>query len=178
MLKHTPIYILCEFCDIIEIYGRVPRCKSNEQMLAELDALRCRGWRGTVFIVDDNFIGNKRNVKQRLPAFAQWQERNHFPFTFLTEASLNVSEDDGLLEGMRRAGFRRVFIRIETPVEESLREACKPQNLRGDLLDAVRKIQRYGREVMGEFIVGFDNDPEDVFKRQIDFIQRRWRKSL
>lgn len=161
----------CEFCDIIEIYGRVPRCKSSEQMLAELDALRRCGWRGTVFIVDDNFIGNKRNVKQLLPALAEWQERNHFPFTFLTEASLNLAEEDELLDGMRRAGFRRVFIGIETPVEESLREARKPQNLRGDLLDAVRKIQSYGMEVMGGFIVGFDHDPEDIFRRQIEFIK-------
>lgn len=129
------------------------------------------GWHGTVFIVDDNFIGNKRNVKQLLPGLAEWHERNHFPFTFLTEASLNLAEEDELLDGMRRAGFRRVFIRIETPVEESLREARKPQNLRGDLLDAVRKIQSFGMEVMGGFIVGFDNEPEDIFRRQIEFIK-------
>ena len=160
----------CEFCDIIEIYGRVPRCKSNEQVLAELDALRRCGWRGTVFIVDDNFIGNKRNVKQLLPSLAEWQERNRFPFTFLTEASVNLADDDDLLDGMRRAGFCRVFLGIETPVEESLREARKTQNLRGDLLDAVRKIQSYGMEVMGGFIVGFDNDPGDIFEQQIKFI--------
>lgn len=161
----------CEFCDIIEIYGRIPRTKSVEQILAELDALRYVGWRGTVFIVDDNFIGNKRNVKRLLPELAEWQERHGRPFSFLTEASVNLAEDDELLEGMRRAGFRRVFLGIETPVEESLKEARKTQNIRGDLLDSVRKIQSYGLEVMGGFIVGFDSDPEDIFERQINFIR-------
>lgn len=161
----------CEFCDIIEIYGRTPRTKSNEQMLAELDALKGVGWRGMVFIVDDNFIGNKRNVKRLLPDLARWQERHGHPFSFLTEASVNLADDDELLDGMRRAGFRRVFLGIETPVVASLKEAQKTQNTRGNLLDAVRKIQSYGMEVMGGFIVGFDTDPEDIFERQFDFIQ-------
>ncbi len=161
----------CEFCDIIEIYGRTPRTKSNEQILAELDALKSVGWRGTVFIVDDNFIGNKRSVKRLLPALCEWQEKNNRPFYFLTEASVNLAEDDELLDGMRRAGFRRVFLGIETPVEESLKEANKRQNTRGDLLDSIKKIQSYGLEVMGGFIVGFDNDPEDIFERQIEFIR-------
>jgi radical SAM superfamily enzyme YgiQ (UPF0313 family) len=161
----------CEFCDIIEIYGRVPRTKSNEQMLAELDALLRIGWRGMVFIVDDNFIGNKRNVKRLLPVLADWSERHGRPFSFITEASVNLAEDEELLEGMRRAGFRRVFLGIETPVEASLKEAQKGQNMRGDLLDSVRKIQSYGMEVMAGFIVGFDNDPEDIFERQIEFIR-------
>jgi radical SAM superfamily enzyme YgiQ (UPF0313 family) len=161
----------CEFCDIIEIYGRVPRTKSNEQMITEFDALRAVGWRGTVFIVDDNFIGNKKNVKKLLPALAEWQERHNHPFDLLTEASLNLAEDDDLLEAMRRAGFRRVFLGIETPVEESLREAQKKQNTRGNMVDSVKKIQSYGMEVMGGFIVGFDNDPEDIFERQINFIR-------
>jgi radical SAM superfamily enzyme YgiQ (UPF0313 family) len=161
----------CEFCDIIEIYGRVPRTKSNEQMLSELDALRGAGWRGTVFIVDDNFIGNKRNVKRLLPALSEWQERHGRPFGFITEASINLAEDDELLDGMRRAGFRRVFIGIETPVEETLKEALKAQNTRRDLLDSVRRIQDYGLEVMAGFIVGFDSDPEDIFERQINFIR-------
>src|SRR5215475_2684018 len=137
----------CEFCDIIEIYGRVPRTKSNEQMLAELDALFRLGWRGMVFIVDDNFIGNKRNVKRLLPVLADWSERHGRPFSFITEASVNLAEDDELLDGMRRAHFRRVF------------------------LGSVRKIQSYGMEVMAGFIVGFDNDPEDIFERQIEFIR-------
>src|SRR2546421_724718 len=161
----------CEFCDIIEIYGRVPRTKSNQQMLSELDALRATGWRGTVFIVDDNFIGNKRNVKRLLPDLAAWQERNGRPFEFLTEASVNLADDDALLELMRRANFRRVFLGIETPVVESLKEAQKGQNTRRDLLESVRKIQGYGLEVMAGFIVGFDHDPEDIFQRPIDFIR-------
>ena len=161
----------CEFCDIIEIYGRVPRTKTNEQMIAELDALRELGWRGLVFIVDDNFIGNKRNVKKLLPALIEWSEREGKPFSFITEASVNLAEDDQLLEMMRRANFRRVFLGIETPVEESLKEARKGQNTRRDLLDSVRKIQSYGMEVMAGFIVGFDSDPEDIFDRQIRFIR-------
>jgi radical SAM superfamily enzyme YgiQ (UPF0313 family) len=161
----------CEFCDIIEIYGRVPRTKSNEQMLAELDALFSLGWRGTVFIVDDNFIGNKRNVKRLLPVLADWSERHGRPFSFITEASVNLAEDDELLDGMRRAHFRRVFLGIETPVEASLKEAQKGQNMRRNLLDSVRKIQSYGMEVMAGFIVGFDNDPDDIFERQIEFIR-------
>ncbi len=161
----------CEFCDIIEIYGRVPRTKSNEQMLAELDALRSIGWRGTLFIVDDNFIGNKKSVKRLLPVLAEWQEKHGHPFEFLTEASINLAEDDELLGGMQRAGFRRVFLGIETPVEESLKEAQKTQNTRMNMLDSVKKIQSYGMEVMGGFIVGFDTDPEDIFERQINFIR-------
>src|SRR5437867_1697367 len=161
----------CEFCDIIEIYGRVPRTKSNQQMLAEFDALRDLGWRGTVFIVDDNFIGNKKNVRKLLPELTEWQKRNGFPFSLLTESSLNLADDEPLLADMRDAGFRRVFLGIETPVEESLKEAQKSQN-RGNLLDSVKKIQSYGMEVMAGFIVGFDNDPADIFQRQIDFIRK------
>src|SRR5260221_8543146 len=160
----------CEFCDIIEIYGRVPRTKSNHQMLAEMDALRDLGWRGTVFIVDDNFIGNEKSVQQLMPELEEWQEREGFPFSVLTEASVNLADDDDLLNVMQRAGFRRVFLGIETPVEESLKEAQKSQN-RGNLLDSVKKIQSYGMEVMGGFIVGFDNDPDDIFERQINFIR-------
>jgi radical SAM superfamily enzyme YgiQ (UPF0313 family) len=161
----------CEFCDIIEIYGRAPRTKSNEQLLGELDALKDAGWRGLVFIVDDNFIGNKPNVKRLLPALAEWSERRGHPFSFITEASVNLAEDDELLAGMRRARFRRVFLGIETPVAESLKEAHKGQNLRHDLLDSVRKIQGYGMEVMAGFIVGFDSDPADIFERQLEFIR-------
>ncbi len=162
----------CEFCDIIEIYGRVPRTKSNAQMLSELDALLSAGWRGYVFIVDDNFIGNKKNVKLFMPELIEWSERHGNPFSFITEASVNLAEDNALLEMMSRAGFRRVFLGIETPVEESLKEAQKGQNTRRDLLESVKKIQGYGMEVMAGFIVGFDNDPEDIFERQIDFIHQ------
>jgi radical SAM superfamily enzyme YgiQ (UPF0313 family) len=161
----------CEFCDIIEIYGRVPRTKSNQQMLAEFDTLFNLGWRGTVFIVDDNFIGNKKNVRQLLPELAAWQKAHGYPFSLLTESSVNLADDEPLLNSMRDAGFRCVFLGIETPIEASLKEAQKSQN-RGNLLESVEKIQSYGMEVMAGFIVGFDNDPEDIFQRQIDFIRQ------
>jgi radical SAM superfamily enzyme YgiQ (UPF0313 family) len=161
----------CEFCDIIEIYGRVPRTKSNEQMLAELDALKATGWRGLVFIVDDNFIGNKKNVRLFMPDLIEWSRANDYPFSFITEASVNLAEDDALLQQMEVAGFRRIFLGIETPVEESLKEAQKGQNTRRDLLESVHKIQGYGFEVMAGFIVGFDSDPENIFQLQIDFIR-------
>ena len=140
-------------------------------MLAEFDALKALGWRGTVFIVDDNFIGNKKNVRQLLPELARWQKENGYPFSLITESSVNLADDEPLLDNMRDAGFRRVFLGIETPVEESLKEAQKSQN-RGNLLDSVKKIQSYGMEVMAGFIVGFDNDPADIFQRQIDFIRK------
>lgn len=161
----------CEFCDIIEIYGRRPRTKSPEQITAELDALYGVNWRGSVFVVDDNFIGNKPNVKKLLPVLADWSERHGHPFFFFTEASLNLAEDDELLRMMKRANFIRVFLGIETPVEASLRETKKLQNTRCDLLDSVRKIQSYGMEVMGGFIVGFDNDPPNIFEEQMRFIR-------
>ena len=161
----------CEFCDIIEIYGRIPRTKSNEQMLAELDALKSAGWRGLVFIVDDNFIGNKKNVRLFMPDLIEWSRSNEQPFSFITEASVNLAEDDALLQQMEDAGFRRVFLGIETPVEDSLKEAQEGQNTRRDLLESVHKIQSYGMEVMAGFIVGFDSDPEDIFELQMKFIR-------
>jgi len=161
----------CEFCDIIEIYGRVPRTKTNEQILAELDALNDAGWRGLVFIVDDNFIGNKKNVRLLMPDLIEWSRSKGFPFSFITEASVNLAEDEALLRQMEEAGFRRVFLGIETPVEESLKEAQKGQNTRRNLIDSIRKIQSYGMEVMAGFIVGFDSDPDDIFDRQINFIR-------
>ncbi len=160
----------CEFCDIIEIYGRRPRTKSPTQVLAELDQLYDRRWRGSVFIVDDNFIGNKRKVKELLPAVADWNRRHGRPFNFFTEASLNLADDTELLSMMKDACFTRVFLGIETPVEASLKEAQKMQNTRRSLVESVRRIQSYGLEVMAGFIVGFDNDPEDVFDRQVEFI--------
>ncbi len=161
----------CEFCDIIEIYGRVPRTKSNEQMMAELDAVKATGWRGLVFIVDDNFIGNKKNVRLFMPELIEWSRANGRPFSFITEASVNLAEDDLLLRQMEDAGFRRVFLGIETPVEESLKEAQKGQNTRRDLLESIHKIQSHGIEVMAGFIVGFDNDPDDIFDLQMKFIR-------
>ncbi|MBX3282325.1 MAG: B12-binding domain-containing radical SAM protein [Acidobacteria bacterium] len=161
----------CEFCDIIEIYGRVPHTKSNEQLLAELDAIKEAGWRGMVFIVDDNFIGNKKNVRLLLPALLEWSKKNGFPFKFITEASVNLAEDDALLQLMQDVGFTRVFLGIETPVEESLKLTKKGQNTKRNLLDSIKKIQSYGLEVMGGFIVGFDNDPDDIFDLQMNFIR-------
>ncbi|MBZ5516820.1 MAG: B12-binding domain-containing radical SAM protein [Acidobacteriia bacterium] len=161
----------CEFCDIIEIYGRRPRTKAPEQVLAEFDQLYRYGWRGPVFLVDDNFIGNKKCVKLLLPQIVQWMRDRKFPFSLFTEASLNLAEDPELLRLMREAHFTRVFLGIETPVAESLKETTKFQNLRGDLLESVRRIQAHGIEVMAGFIVGFDNDPPDVFQRQIQFIR-------
>jgi radical SAM superfamily enzyme YgiQ (UPF0313 family) len=161
----------CEFCDIIAIYGRRPRTKAPEQILAELDQLYRLGWRGPVFLVDDNFIGNKKNVKLLLPKLVEWMRDHNFPFALFTEASLNLAEDEELLRLMREAHFTRVFLGIETPVADSLKETMKFQNLRKDLLESVKLIQSYGIEVMAGFIVGFDNDPPDVFDRQIQFIR-------
>src|SRR5216684_449471 len=161
----------CEFCDIIEIYGRKPRTKSPSQVVAELEQLYERKWRGSIFIVDDNFIGNKKKVKELLPVIAEWNIRHRRPFTFFTEASVNLADDPELLELMKRAGFIRVFVGIESPVAASLKEAQKLQNTHRNLLDNVRSMQNFGLEVMAGFIVGFDNDPEDIFDRQVEFIQ-------
>jgi radical SAM superfamily enzyme YgiQ (UPF0313 family) len=161
----------CEFCDIIEIYGRRTRTKSPAQITAELEQLYDRRWRGPVFIADDNFIGNKRKVKELLPVIAEWNTSRRRPFSFYTEASVNLADDPDLLQMMKDAGFDRVFLGIETPVQESLKEAQKVQNTHRSMLDSVRRVQRYGMEVMAGFIVGFDNDPEDIFQQQVDFIQ-------
>ena len=161
----------CEFCDIIEIYGRRPRTKTPDQVCAELDQLHRLGWRGSVFMVDDNFIGNKKHVMLLLPRLVEWMREHKFPFSLYTEASLNLAEDEEMLALMREAHFTRVFLGIETPVAESLKETTKFQNLRKDLLESVKLIQAYGMEVMAGFIVGFDNDPPDVFDRQIAFIR-------
>jgi radical SAM superfamily enzyme YgiQ (UPF0313 family) len=161
----------CEFCDIIEIYGRRPRTKTPEQVCSELDQIYELGWRGRVFLVDDNFIGNKKNVKVLLPRLVEWMRDRHFPFALITEASLNLADDVELLQLMRDAHFSSVFVGIETPVPECLQETTKFQNLRKDLLDSVKLIQSYGIEVMAGFIVGFDHDPPDVFDRQIRFIR-------
>lgn len=162
----------CEFCDIIIMNGRVPRTKSSEQMLVELDALYARGWRGSVFIVDDNFIGNKASVKRLLRAIIAWQRQHRMPFAFFTEASVDLAEDEELMTLMASAGFNKVFLGLETPSEASLRECGKSQNLRRSLEDSVRIIQGHGMAVMGGFIIGFDNDPPDIFQRQVDFVQK------
>jgi len=162
----------CEFCDITFLDGRIPRTKDTSQTLAELTAIYDAGWRGSLFIVDDNFIGNKNKLKNEiLPAIIEWQKRHKNPFTLFTEASINLVDDDELMQLMTTAGFNRVFIGIETPNEASLNECSKNQNTSRDLVAAVKKIHNSGMEVMAGFIVGFDNDPASIFKAQINFIQ-------
>ena len=162
----------CEFCDIIEIYGRRPRTKPTAQVLAEFNQLYAAGWRGSVFVVDDNFIGNKVRVKELLKELAEWQRERRYPFRLITEASLNLSDDRDLLQAMKDAGFASVFLGIETPDESSLAATQKHQNTRRDLLESIALIQQYGIEVMGGFILGFDTDREDIFDRLVDFIQK------
>lgn len=163
----------CEFCDIVVLNGREPRTKGQEQVLAELDSLYRHGWRGGVFIVDDNFIGNKSHVKSAiLPAIVAWSKKHGYPFAFSTEASINLADDEELMHLMVEAGFNTVFIGIETPHEASLAECGKGQNQNRELLSSVRKIQDCGLEVQGGFIVGFDNDPVSIFRSQINFIQK------
>ena len=160
----------CEFCDIITLFGRVPRAKTPEQTLAEFQALLDLGYRGPIFLVDDNFIGNKKAVRLLLEKMIPWMEARSYPFLITTEASLNLAEDKPLLDSMRRAGFKRVFLGIETPSIEALKESQKLQNMHGDMVEAVHTIIDHNIEVMGGFIVGFDNDTEDIFDRQIEFI--------
>lgn len=163
----------CEFCDITVLDGRVPRTKDKEQIIAELDSIYNHGWRGSLFIVDDNFIGNKNKLKKEiLPALIQWQKNKRYPFSLFTEVSINLVDDDELMQLMTKAGFSRVFIGIETPNEASLNECNKNQNISRDLVASVKKIHNQGMEVMAGFIVGFDNDPSTIFKTQINFIQK------
>ena len=162
----------CEFCDIIVMNGRIPRTKTPAQLVAELEDLRVRGWQDMVFVVDDNFIGNKRQAKALLREIIQWRTRTGAKMGFLTEASANLADDAELCDLMVRAGFKKVFVGFETPSLESLKECRKLQNCSRDLVDTVKTLQRAGLEVMGGFIVGFDHDPKDIFKRQFEFIQR------
>lgn len=163
----------CEFCDIWTAYGNKPRLKNADRLLAEFDELYRLGWVDPVFIVDDNFIGNRGRVKaELLPAIQQWQEEHEYPFQLFTEASINLADDAELLNGMREAGFDEVFIGIETPSVASLTETGKNQNLKTNLYRAIKTIQQNGLEVMGGFIVGFDSDTDSIFQEQLDFIQQ------
>jgi len=163
----------CEFCDIILLNGRNPRTKDGDQILRELDALYNRGWRGNVFFVDDNFIGNKIKLKEEiLPAIIKWMTERNYPFAFNTQASINLADDQELMKLMVRAGFDSVFIGIESPNEESLRECGKFQNLNRDLLNSVKTIQSHGLQVQAGFILGFDSDTPSIFERITNFIQR------
>jgi radical SAM superfamily enzyme YgiQ (UPF0313 family) len=161
----------CEFCNVTALLGHRPRVKTAKQIIAELDSLYDLGWRGSVFFVDDNFIGNKRYLKNELlPALVEWQrDKGDIPFN--TEASINLADDEDLMHVMVEAGFNMVFIGIETPDEDSLAECSKRQNVNRDLVADVKRIQRAGLQVQGGFIVGFDNDTPSIFQRQIDFIQ-------
>jgi radical SAM superfamily enzyme YgiQ (UPF0313 family) len=162
---------LCEFCDIITIFGRRPRVKRPEQILAELDAVLAQGFKGC-FLVDDNFIGNKIEAKRLLPRIIEWQQQHGFPLEFVTEASINLANDPELIDLMAQANFRSVFIGIETPREASLTETRKHQNVHGDsLLSKLERIRASGMGVSGGFIVGFDNDDERIFDEQFEFIQ-------
>ena len=151
---------------------KVPRTKAVEQVLAELDQLRAAGWRDAVFIVDDNFIGNKARAKELLRALVEWRRQRGAGFEFITEASLNLADDRELMQLMKDAGFRSVFLGIETPDESGLIASNKLQNTRRSLLDSVAAIQSYGIQVMGGFILGFDTDKEDIFDRMVEFIQK------
>jgi len=163
----------CEFCDITVLYGRKVRTKGKDQILGELESLYSTGWRGSVFFVDDNFIGNRGKLKRDIFAGNhRVDEKRKNPFTFSTEASINLSDDEELMQMLVQAGFDAVFVGIETPDEESLAECSKFQNRNRDLVGCVQKIQKFGLRVRGGFIVGFDNDSPSIFERQIDFIQK------
>lgn len=163
----------CEFCDISFLFGKQQRTKDKDQLLAELDSLYNLGWRGGVFFADDNFIGNKDKLKKEiLPLLIKWREERKHPFTFSTEASINLADDEELMDLMVEAGFGTVFLGIETPEEDSLTECGKFHNKNRDLISCIKKIQRKGMEVQGGFIVGFDNDKPSIFERQIQLIQK------
>ena len=162
----------CDFCNVTALLGHKPRTKSSEQILVELDGLYNLGWRGSVFFVDDNFIGNKKYLMtQLLPALIEWR-REKKGFLFNTEASINLADNEDLMATMVEAGFDTVFIGIETPDEEGLAGCNKKQNKNRNLIDSVKRIQRTGLQVQGGFIVGFDSDGPSIFQRQIDFIQK------
>jgi radical SAM superfamily enzyme YgiQ (UPF0313 family) len=161
----------CEFCDIIELYGRIPRAKTNEQMLAELDALYRIGYRGHVDFVDDNLIGNKKALKRLLPAISEWQSARGYPFQFSTEASMNLADDSQLLQMMRKANFFAIFVGIESPDTETLVATQKKQNTRRSLADSVHRIYDAGMFVIAGFIVGFDTERSRVSETMVECIE-------
>jgi radical SAM superfamily enzyme YgiQ (UPF0313 family) len=162
----------CDFCNVTALLGHKPRTKTAKQIMNELDGLYRAGWRGKVFFVDDNFIGNKRALKSELlPGLVEWQQTGK-GFTFHTEASINLADDESLMHLMVEAGFDTVFVGVETPDDCSLAECSKTQNKGRDMVEDVKRIQRAGLQVQGGFIVGFDSDTPSIFQRQIDFIQK------
>jgi radical SAM superfamily enzyme YgiQ (UPF0313 family) len=162
----------CEFCDIITLYGRKPRAKTPDQLIRELEALNKLGWRNEVFIVDDNFIGNSAKALALTRELKVWQDAHNRPFSFYTEASIDLADRPELLSAMVDANFMYVFIGIETPSSEALKESKKFQNMRKDNVQQIRLIQESGLWVLGGFIVGFDSDDETIFDRQLEFINR------
>ncbi|HTR01654.1 MAG TPA: radical SAM protein [Thermoanaerobaculia bacterium] len=160
----------CEFCDIIVMYGRRPRTKTVAQLMAEIQEIHRLGLK-RIFVVDDNFIGNKPEAKAVLHALAAWQEENGYPMEMMTETTLNLAQDAELLRLMRQANFTTIFVGIESPRAASLEETHKTQNLRESILDSVHRIQESGIEVMAGMIVGFDNDDPSIFEEQFQFIQ-------
>ena len=161
----------CEFCDIIELYGRVPRAKTNSQMLAELDELYRLGYRGHVDFVDDNLIGNKKAVRTFMPELKAWLEKNDYPFEFTTEASVNLADDDDFLRAMSEANFVGVFVGIESPNSDTLVAMKKKQNTRRSLVESIHKIYAAGIFVTAGFIVGFDNEKGSIADAMIEFIE-------
>ncbi len=162
----------CDFCNVTALFGHRPRTKTASQMIAELDNLYRLGWRGGIFFVDDNLIGNRAHLKtELLPALIKWR-KDKKGFLFNTEVSINLADDEGLMQMMVKAGFDTVFIGIETPNEDSLAECSKKQNMNRDLVEDVKHIQRAGLQVQGGFILGFDNDSTLTFRRLTDFIQK------
>lgn len=162
----------CDFCDVTTLFGHRIRTKTSRQVVEELESLYVGGWRGKVFFVDDNFIGNKATLKKELlPAVTAWMKKRRYPFVFNTQASINLADDDELMQQMFGAGFDCVFIGIETPNKQSLSECNKAQNKNRNLLDCVARIQRAGMEVQAGFIVGFDSDNTGIFDTLIEFIQ-------
>jgi len=161
----------CEFCDIINLYGRKPRTKEPKQILVELQSIYELGWRGSIFIVDDNFIGNLRNVKVFLRELIPWMKERKYPFTFMTEASVNLAQEDELLELMNEAGFYAVFLGIETPDQDSLQVTRKLQNMRNPLVEACQKINKAGLLIYAGFIIGFDEERSGAGERIQTFIE-------
>ncbi|MGO9005882.1 MAG: B12-binding domain-containing radical SAM protein [Beijerinckiaceae bacterium] len=161
----------CEFCDIIELYGRAPRTKMPEQVLAEIDYLYALGYRGHLDIVDDNLIGNKKAVKAFLPHLIEWQKKHGFPYMLSTEASLNLSDDPQLLQMMKDANFFMVFVGIESPDPETLRHTKKKQNTRRSIPDSVRRVHDYGIAVIGGFVVGFDTEKPGATAAMVNCIE-------
>ena len=162
----------CDFCNVTSLLGHRPRTKTAPQIISELDSIYALGWRQGIFFVDDNFIGNKKQIKSEvLPALIEWRKgKRGMPFS--TEASINLADDPELISLMTQAGFTTVFVGIETPNEDSLTECSKNQNKGRDLVESVKRLQRAGLQVQGGFIVGFDNDPPSIFQQQVDFIQK------